>query len=967
MADIATTTPTSLTPRLKVLAGILTLLAFAAPVRDAHGMSPNSQGSSAPLASSALTIGTTSGTIKTSPDTTVGQPYTRWPLQLHRATTTSAGSGAVVNDPNCAANTLEANDDGSTAEVTLPFTVNFFGANYTSLWVNNNGNVTFTEPLSVYTPFEITSTTPPIIAPFFADVDTRGAGSGLVTYGDTTFEGRPAFCVDWPFVGYYGEHTDKLNDFQLILVERGDVAPGDFDIVFNYGQIQWETGDASGGTEGFGGTAPAVGFSNGDGNSNHFFQLNGSLQNGAFLDSNLTTGLINNAYGNAVRGRYVFHVTGGGGTNGGISGLSRPWPAAGYGYSFENKGVTDFEIPSGMSPSQVWTGLNQTFSDWGRNQADTSSLISQLNGEASGGLCFGLALSGGRFDSGLDALSNSFEGRSDPIWAAAQNGTIGSAGTGPSASMNLPAPGAPSNSFNFNQQFLSLISDDWASQLATQVETSLQLQHYAYADPTTGFSAFESQLQNVMQHGTNNYDPSGMLSSLSGSGFAMITLQTFNPNVGHEILAYSAEPLPDGAVQLDVWDNNFPGQHYAIVINPDLSWTYDAPYSNGDFQGNYSMSGAPGHALGLLSILPLYNPSGLNYYPAANGGVGTGSLVDLAPGTTLSSATDSAGNPVDVEPVLSNATVGDDGQIVDLPSDAGQVRLNGSAPSLDVRGASTYMTLSSTVSAEGLNVSEDEQGGSISATSSDIALTVGRSNQVAASNGAGGLMYANDGTISTVNDSTNTSVQVEFLYNGELIVTTLYSGPTTPGSGLTFTAAQIAAAEGAATAAKTTPSSTGTGNVHSSSPPPTSPPREVGASVDRRTGRITLTFDFPEAGKATATATAKQRAGASAARASYRQNGCRRRPARRGKRCADNRSIPYGASQINAMTAGIYKLAISPSGKALAALHEGRTLLVTTTLVFTPANTTDNIDSVITSSVHIRKARQKHHHRSRRR
>ena len=45
----------------------------------------------------------------------------------------------------------------------------------------------------------------PIIAPFFADVDTRGSGSDIVTYsyGNTTYNGRPAFCVDWVNVGYF--------------------------------------------------------------------------------------------------------------------------------------------------------------------------------------------------------------------------------------------------------------------------------------------------------------------------------------------------------------------------------------------------------------------------------------------------------------------------------------------------------------------------------------------------------------------------------------------------------------------------------------------------------------------------------------------------------------------------------------------------------------------------------------------
>jgi Nidogen-like/GDSL-like Lipase/Acylhydrolase family len=218
--------------------------------------------------------------------------------------------GAVVNDPNCATNTLPANDDGSTGQVALPFRLNFYGSSYTSLWVNNNGNVTFTGPLGTYTPFAFNAATPPIIAPFFGDVDTRGGG-GLVTYGRTTYQGRAAFCVDWPNVGYYSVHTDKLNDFQLLLVDRSDIAAGDFEIVFNYNQIQWETGDASGGFGGLGGTSAGVGFANGDGANSHFFSLPGSLQNGALLDSNLATGLVHNAHGTTVLGRYIFPIVNG--------------------------------------------------------------------------------------------------------------------------------------------------------------------------------------------------------------------------------------------------------------------------------------------------------------------------------------------------------------------------------------------------------------------------------------------------------------------------------------------------------------------------------------------------------------------------------------------------------------------------------------------------------------------------------
>ncbi|EQD48597.1 Nidogen extracellular, partial [mine drainage metagenome] len=185
-------------------------------------------------------------------------------------------------------NTLAANDDGSTSLVTLPFTAGYYGTDYTGLYVNNNGNVTFNSPLSTYTPYGLGSgySGQPIIAPFFADVDTRGAGSGLTSYGNGTYAGHTAFGVTWPDVGYYSRHTDKLNTFQLIMVDRTDTGAGNFDFYFNYDQIQWETGDASGGSGGLGGTSAAAGYNAGQtGNpAGTYAQLPGSLVNGALLD-----------------------------------------------------------------------------------------------------------------------------------------------------------------------------------------------------------------------------------------------------------------------------------------------------------------------------------------------------------------------------------------------------------------------------------------------------------------------------------------------------------------------------------------------------------------------------------------------------------------------------------------------------------------------------------------------------------
>ena len=222
-------------------------------------------------------------------------------------------SGALVSSADCVQHQLDRNDDGSTASVPLPFTLNFFGQSHTSLWVNNNGNVTFDGPLSTYTPFGLAGTSAKIIAPFFADVDTRASGSELVRYGwgETTYQGHRAFCVNWVNVGYYNARADKLNSFQLLLVEREDSAAGDFDIVFNYGSITWETGDASGGVGGLGGSSAHAGYSNGDGQAGTSFELLGSGRNGAFLDGNAEFGLIDHSFGSSQLGRYVFPVRNG--------------------------------------------------------------------------------------------------------------------------------------------------------------------------------------------------------------------------------------------------------------------------------------------------------------------------------------------------------------------------------------------------------------------------------------------------------------------------------------------------------------------------------------------------------------------------------------------------------------------------------------------------------------------------------
>jgi RHS repeat-associated protein len=209
-------------------------------------------------------------------------------------------------NPGFTADSLAANDDGSTGQVDIGFDANFFGTTYSQLFVNNNGNVTFDSALSTFTPFDLLQTDRAIIAPFFADVDTRGAGT--VTFGQDVIQGHDAFAVNWSDVGYFSSNTDKTNTFQLVLIDRSDVAPGDFDFEFNYTTVEWETGDASGGNQGLGGTSARAGYSNGIDTS---FEISGSSVNGAFLENNSATALAANSLGSVAPGRYRFRVRSG--------------------------------------------------------------------------------------------------------------------------------------------------------------------------------------------------------------------------------------------------------------------------------------------------------------------------------------------------------------------------------------------------------------------------------------------------------------------------------------------------------------------------------------------------------------------------------------------------------------------------------------------------------------------------------
>jgi hypothetical protein len=228
-----------------------------------------------------LIAGIVQATVTTLPDsylTTLGKYYTD-------IIGGGIGTAAVMTGGGNAANVGGTrNDDGFQGPLNLGFSLAFFGNTYPQYYANNNGNISFGNGIAAFTPSGPQGATQPIISPFFADVDTRNAASGLMyVRSDIPNE----LIVTWDQVGYYDTNADKLDSFQLVLRGPNYVVPsGEGQVGFFYKGMGWETGDASGGSGGFGGTPAAVGF--GDGLSNGYI-LQGSTLNGI-------SGIVNNKY-----------------------------------------------------------------------------------------------------------------------------------------------------------------------------------------------------------------------------------------------------------------------------------------------------------------------------------------------------------------------------------------------------------------------------------------------------------------------------------------------------------------------------------------------------------------------------------------------------------------------------------------------------------------------------------------------
>ncbi|MEZ5413370.1 MAG: PEP-CTERM sorting domain-containing protein [Opitutaceae bacterium] len=223
--------------------------------------------------------------------------------------------GQVVVTGYTETGNLPANDDDYSGAIDLGFAIDFGGSTFTQTYVSNNGYITFGGGSYDYYPYPIDANyvsngSPglPIIAAFFADVDTRDPNSGIVSWGTGLVDGNAAFVVNWDHVGEFGATVFSPNTFGLILVSRTDLGTGNFDVYFNYEEITWDHGGRV-----------VVGFHDGNATTPGYYSAPGSFQindgqdvyaQGAFLDSG--TNALANATNTGAAGLLTFVARDGG-------------------------------------------------------------------------------------------------------------------------------------------------------------------------------------------------------------------------------------------------------------------------------------------------------------------------------------------------------------------------------------------------------------------------------------------------------------------------------------------------------------------------------------------------------------------------------------------------------------------------------------------------------------------------------
>ncbi len=120
------------------------------------------------------------------------------------------------------------------------------------MFVNENGIVSFGAPITASPATPLSNLTTPAFAPFFADGMIADAVSLKYGWTDSSVGFPNSIWLTWDSFLPQGDPTATPNIFQMGIVDLGS---GDFDLIFNYESINWDsptTGAQAGVADGLG-------------------------------------------------------------------------------------------------------------------------------------------------------------------------------------------------------------------------------------------------------------------------------------------------------------------------------------------------------------------------------------------------------------------------------------------------------------------------------------------------------------------------------------------------------------------------------------------------------------------------------------------------------------------------------------------------------------------------------------------
>ncbi|PIO32803.1 hypothetical protein AB205_0165870 [Aquarana catesbeiana] len=243
--------------------------------------------------------------------------------------------------------------DGGSPMIFSSRQIPLFGRYYSYLYVNNNGLISFSSPISQYIPQALpVAYGNPFLAIFWTDVDNRVTGdiyyrestdpallsratSDIRTYFHAVnFTAQWVFVATWHRVTYYGSSTNRVNTFQAVLTTDGNQTF----LLYNYDDIQWPSIYAYGSYQH--GPLALAGLNSGY--DTGYYTLPGSLT--------LSVANLSSTSNVNVTGRWAFKV-------------DRPHPEDVNGNideSSENENSTDTPLTTTPGPFTTYTTTNTT-------------------------------------------------------------------------------------------------------------------------------------------------------------------------------------------------------------------------------------------------------------------------------------------------------------------------------------------------------------------------------------------------------------------------------------------------------------------------------------------------------------------------------------------------------------------------------------------------------------------------------